>query len=471
MVHSARVETVSGSRSPEESSTRRRVASRRFVWLLLLISVIGLGVRIGFAAVEGDRSATIGDAEFYYHAALQLADGHGYVRIEDDNGARQNLPTAQHPPVFAYLLSIPARLGLRSLFSLEVVSSVIGAVGVAAIGVLGRKVGGSDATGLVAASLAAGYPMLFQPASLLFSEPLFILFVTLILLLAYRLLTPSRVGWWWLLGALIGIASLTRAEGALLVPLLAWPLAWRLAGPFRARIVPLMAATLAAAIVIIPWTVRNVNEFGTFVPISTNATLALAGANCRDVYHGSAIGSWDLFCVYADARKTAASATTPIDAEHSEAERYRQWSEIGLEYAGDHLSRLPVVVLARVLRTWNLWDTGPMLYYDTHDSGVRDVQLAGYAMVWVMLPFALYGFLLLRRRRTPVWLLMVPVGIVMLTTIVFHGSTRGRAGAEATVLVLVAVGAVELWRRLRSRSLRQGEPDSSTSKNAAPVAS
>jgi 4-amino-4-deoxy-L-arabinose transferase-like glycosyltransferase len=442
---------------PTASDGQSRERRRRFVWILLILSVVGLGIRVGFAAADGARSATSGDANFYYREALQIADGDGYVRpYELHSPGHQHVPTAEHPPLFAYLLAAPAALGLRSLFSLEVVSSIVGAIGVAMIGLLGRRCGG-DAVGLLAAGIAACYPILFQPAALLFSEPLFILLVTLTLLLAYRLLRPSpeRAKWWeWsLLGVLIGLASLARAEGLLLIPLLAFPLAWRRGGRWPARVAPFAIATAAALIVIAPWTIRNETVFHAFVPISTNSSTALTGANCDATYYGYRIGSWEILCTYAAAAHSGRGAAV-IDAEHNEVARFDLWQQQAFTYIGDHLSRLPLVIPARVLRTWSIWDPGDLLRYDVRDAGVRAWQLAGFVMFWTMLPLAVWGMVLLRRAQTRIWPLVVPIGIVTFTSIVFHGSTRTRAGAEVSVIIFAAVGAVELATRARSRATR-----------------
>ena len=85
-----------------------------------------------------------------------------------------------------------------------------------AIGYLGRRVAGAR-VGLIAAAIAAVYPVLIGADASLLTESLFGLCVAVAMLIAYRLFdAPS--GWWALaLGVAIGVASLARSEGLLLV--------------------------------------------------------------------------------------------------------------------------------------------------------------------------------------------------------------------------------------------------------------
>ena len=172
-------------------------------------------------------------------------------------------------------------------------SSLIGVGGVVLIGLLGRRVGGRR-VGLVAAAIAACYPMLFQTSALGFSESLYVAVAAAVLLVAYQVYDRPTIWRWILLGVLIGLAALTRGEGGALLVLVAWPLAWWCASDWRGRLVPAATVTMATLVVITPWMIRNLNEFNRFVPISTNGATAIAGANCDTTYSGRWIGSWHL---------------------------------------------------------------------------------------------------------------------------------------------------------------------------------
>src|SRR5207244_8269490 len=95
------------------------------------------------------------------------------------------------------------------------------------VGLIARRLGGPRA-GLIAAGIAAVYPVLVAADGAMMSETLYGLLIAAALLTALRLLDrqpgpPLAAA----LGALIGLATLTRAEALLLLPLLAWPVAAR----------------------------------------------------------------------------------------------------------------------------------------------------------------------------------------------------------------------------------------------------
>src|SRR5436190_178560 len=77
-----------------------------------------------------------------------------------------------------------------------------------ALGVLGRTVAGSRA-GLIAAAIAAVYPLLWVIDGAIMSETEYVLLITLVLLAAYAYLRRPTLGRGAGLGALIGLAALT----------------------------------------------------------------------------------------------------------------------------------------------------------------------------------------------------------------------------------------------------------------------
>ena len=118
----------------------------------------------------------------------------------------------------------------------------------------------------------------------------------------------------------------------------------------------------------------------------------------------------------------------------------------------DHVSELPKVMVARVLRSFDLWDPlGSQIDYDDGDAGVRPWQQIGYVMFWVMIPFGVYGVVLLRRRKRPSWPMLAPIVVVAVASAVLHGCTRFRAGAEPGIIVLASVGIVAVATTITNR--------------------
>ena len=79
------------------------------------------------------------------------------------------------------------------------------------------------------------------------------------------------------------------------------------------------------------------------------------------------------------------------------------------------------------------------------------VQKLGAAIYFVLIPFAVYGLLLLRRRRFPLLILLAPFITVTVTTLLAYGQIRFRHSAELSLGVLTAVALDRLlgegrWR-------------------------
>jgi 4-amino-4-deoxy-L-arabinose transferase-like glycosyltransferase len=378
-----------------------------------------------------------GDAVFYHEVANRLADGGGYASdhvLVSTHGGGGVLVTAEHPPGWPLLLSLSSLLGANGWAAHRLVQSAVAGVAVIALGLLGRRVAG-ERVGLLAAGLGAAYPMLVWTDGSLMSETLYGLWVAAILLLAYELLEHPSAGRGLALGAVVGLAGLTRVEGFLFLPLVGLPAAW-LAGRRRSRTMALMCA--AVALVAAPWTIRNWSVFDRPVFGSTGQGIVLAGANCSPTYRfGEELGTWQSECISRPRKR-------------NEATESARWTREGLEYAGEHPGRLPLVVVARFVRTWNF---APRTATEGPRGPVRVLQL-GLVAYYPLLVLAGYGLLLLRRHGQRLFVLMGPAAVVTITTLLGHGYFRFRYSAELSIVTLAAVALVHI----RDNRVRHSRP-------------
>jgi hypothetical protein len=189
------------------------------------------------------------------------------------------------------------------------------------------------------------------------------------------------------------------------------------------------------------------------VPISNNIGTALDGANCDAAYSRPLIGFWrfsDECFEGFDQAALGQEGEAAVAADHR-----RQ----GLEYATDHIGRLPAVLLVRVLRTWAVWAPVQQTELESLEGRPLGWQRAGTVMYWVLVPLAGVGVVALRRRRVAVWPLLMPAVGVTITALVTYGNQRFRAAAEPGLLVLAAVTLTRRGHRDAQdrRSERQGE--------------
>src|SRR5438105_11717167 len=158
---------------------------RSFRSRLALIVAAGLALRLAYALVVMHRLGVFGDGLEFHLLANQLARGDGY--IEPLVIAPAHLPTADKPPLYPLLLALPSWLGWTSVAAHRVASCLMGAALVTIVGLLGRRVAG-ERVGLVAAAIAAGYPLLVALDGSVRSESLYAPLIALALLAAHRLL-------------------------------------------------------------------------------------------------------------------------------------------------------------------------------------------------------------------------------------------------------------------------------------------
>jgi hypothetical protein len=420
-------------------------APLRFDVVLGAIALAAAVIRIAFVLLVDPTVPRIGDASAYHLLGEGLARGDGYIRPFDHLLLHVQRPTAEYPPLFAVLLAVPARLGIHSVDAQRIFVSLIGAGTVVLIGLLGRRVGG-DAVGLVSAALAAVYPMLFLSEAILMAEALYAPLVVLTLLCAYRAYDEPSVGRFVVLGVVIGATTLTRAEGLLLGIIVLLGLAVRVPNQAtRTRLAHAGIGFGVAIAVLLPWTIRNAAEFGTFVPVSNNLATLVDGANCDATYSGAYLGQWrESFSTFGDVARTLPQAQACFEGfdianpDFDEAEVARKHRADGIDYATDHVGDWPKVVGTRVLRTWAVSSPGRQVNFEALEGRPREWQMRGTVMYWILALLAIAGAVLLVRRRVFLWPLFATVITVTLVAAVTYGQQRFRIAAEPAVLVFAA---------------------------------
>jgi 4-amino-4-deoxy-L-arabinose transferase-like glycosyltransferase len=393
---------------------------------LAAIAALGLALRLFYVMVLSPDVRPEGDSDFYYVLGRLIAEGHGFANPVGFKLFGRLEPTALHPPLYPLLLGGVAKLGVISYYHQRIATCAVGVPTIALVGFVARRVAG-DRGGLIAAAIAAVHPMLVTADGAIMSEALFGMFTVAVMAAAYALADhPSavRAG---ILGVLIALTALTRAEGLLLLPLVAVPVAVRAGSGWPLRV---GVATAACVIALVPWTIRNADVFDRFVPISNNNGSLLAGANCPFTYAGPSLGTWDLRCI-------------PRASGSNEAATAAIYRKDGLDYATDHAGRLPIVLGVRVLRTLGVWD--PIGY--TRNVQARESVMTGLglAVFLVLLPLAVVGAVLLRRRGAPLFILAGPVVVALASVLGGYGEPRFREPAELSVVILAAVALAAWW--------------------------
>jgi len=401
-----------------------------FARRLLAVALLGFAARIAYGLITKDAAGFKGDALWYHQVANNLADGHGYV-VPFRGG--DTVATAFHLPLFPTVLAAFSLVGLDSETAHMVVGCALGALTVVLVGTIARRLAG-DAAGLAAALIAALYPGLVMNDSVLLSESLTGPTIAAALLAALHLRARPSAGRALLLGALIGLAALNRSEAILLVLLLGVP------ALLPARSVRLAALVcLATALAIAPWVIRNAVTFERSTFLTTGDGSVLRGANCDSAYRGPVTGAWNFGCL------------TGYRVPRDESILAARWRDEAVDYASDNLGRVPVVVAARIGRSFSLYP-GPerqvawLKFTEDRPRTPVWVALAAYVAVVAL---AITGVAALRERLDLVAILLAPVALVVLTSAAGYGGWRFRQPAEVAFVVLAGIGLTWMTGRRR----------------------
>ena len=285
-------------------------------------------------------------------------------------------------------------MGGDSVDAHRLAAALLSALAVVVLGLVGRELVGWRA-GLIAASIGALYPNLWINDFLLQVESLAVLLVALTILAAYRYWKDPRRWVVAVLGVLIALTALTRAEALLLYGLVALPLVLGAVKPWRERLVQLGVAALAALVLVGPWVAWNLSRFDDPTTLSTAPGPVLSTASCDATYYGDQLGFYascfDLEA-YAEEEGITVDEAEARLREMDESERATVAGDQAQSYIRDHLGRLPVVMVARVARMWDVYRPGQNVRFNWQ------LEARGEATSWVALA-AYYALLPLADPR------------------------------------------------------------------------
>lgn len=412
---------------------------------LLLITAAGAVWRLGYLlAVKADQELLLNDSLYFSIQADLNAEGSWF------NDALTGQPGAEHGALTSLYLTPWSVAHGSSVLAQRFAITLLGIATVYVIGVTGRRLavrlgtGSGDLAGLAAAGIAAVYPNLWINDSLVMSETPAMLLVSLSLYVALGHHANPTLRSGVALGVLVALGALTRSEIALFIPgfaILSAMLCRRRGRP----IWPALAIAGAAAMTLLPWTLYNTIRFEEPVLLSTNDGNTLLGANCDTTYYDD-IGGWDIRCLGPlEPGRLGHEPGAPDASQRSKVRR-----DEAIDYIGDHLDRLPVVVGARVGRVLDAYGLDSMVALDVGEEKAAWAAWTGIACWWVLAAAAVAGYRALARAgATTRWWLLVPCVAVLVTTVLFYGAHRIRAPAEPAVVLLAAVAAAAFVARRR----------------------
>lgn len=423
---------------------------------LCVILVLALVAR--FAVVLLDLEyAPLYDSGDYDRHAISIANGNGFPPSVFTASPSES---AFRPPLYPYVLGAVYFVTDDSRNAGRLVGALFGVVSVLLVFLIARTVWDRRAA-LFAAALAAVFPGMFFMNGALINEPLFVM--CMLAAVWFALLSRERhadLRFAAAAGVCCALGALTRSNGLLLVLAIAFGV-WTLRPRFsrRALAAPVVVC-LAAALICVPWTVRNAITFGAFVPTVAQTGFAVAG-----IYNEDAMNYKGYTGIHQEPRLTRRFAPLYKRKHIDEVELDRELTKGGLEFASDHPGYVAKVTVLNALRMFQLADESPATAeanryaLNLSRRGARVERFSFYLLVLL----ALAGAILIRRmpreRRPPRWMWAIPV-LLLAAAFPILGTTRYRLPSYpfltlAATPVLIAA-ADRLKARLNARRLQPG---------------
>lgn len=401
----------------------------------MAIATIGVLARLAFGfGYWVDRPLTRDETE-YLSLARSLAAGRGFVYDAHvlDTGVE---PFGRAPgyPAFLALVGGGRDVPTSTPAPVKVAQSIVGGIGVLLIALLAFRTG-DGRSAVATAVIASVFPPLAWTSSYVFSEALFwpIGLAVALGISHFLEVQPARSRWplALALGMLTGVALLIRAGTVIVVPLLClWLLRKR-------RLADMFVLFIGLAVVVGPWTVRNVVHHDRFVFIASEGGVTFWTGN-----NPLATGEGDM-AANPDIKRASLDLRARYPALSEEAMEPIYYAE-AFDWIADHPGAWLWLTMKKAFYT--VVPIGPS--YRLHSGLYYGTTLLSLTVVGLL---AILGFVRQRRDLSNVSGLWLMVGATVLASLVFFPQERFRIPVIDPALILLAGGA---FTRRGDRGLR-----------------
>jgi 4-amino-4-deoxy-L-arabinose transferase-like glycosyltransferase len=396
----------------------------------LLIVALAIGVRVAWVFLVPTRP--VGDFAMYVESARHLAEH------------RSLDPEFIYMPGYVGIVAAVHALG-GGLFAIKMIGVVAGGLATGAVYGLGRLLFGSAAA-VVAGLLCALWPGGIAVASVTGTDMPAAALIAVAVWLLVREAGRRPLGAPALYGLMLGLAAYVRA--------VALPLAALAAPHFRARgalyghvITRTLAACFVAALVLLPWGIRNKSVYGEFfLTDSHGGHTALVGNNPNS--DGSY--SRSLNRLFAEGTNYRLFAPPHRAGDRAAFKLAVQWAKTEPKYALGLLAAKADRLLTheRPLLYWPLYrqsvlppGSRVLTWFTNHRAGVeRVVDWFWYVLVAAMLVGVIAAFA--RRNRPATSLLPIPCALIAIYVLFF---AEARYHLPVAVLLMPFAGAGLVW--------------------------
>ncbi len=430
-----------GTGSPPSSVSGSAVAGRSsFAALMTAVAVVAGGIQALFIHAVSHRSALPAAGRYDTVQAHFLVRGQWFIDpARAVAAAHAHVPTAAHPPLPTLLLAIADVASAGTSTKHMVFLAMVFVASVVVAGITVRDLVGERA-GVLAALVFATFPYLWVNPATVGPETTVIAVTTVTLFASVRFWGRPSSAHAALVGLALGLCALTRTDLVALILLIGLPLGLLVRGvPWGTRIRGLAVMGVVVLVVVGPWVGRNLAVFDHTVVLSEDYGPVVAGANCPATASGDLEGWWSPTCL---ARVPASASPASVTADQF---------HVGRAYVTDHPGTAAGVAAVRLGRIWNVYRPLQGSELEVGTGRPAWVSRLGLWYFYVLVPVAIVGALVLRRRRLLVFPFLALIVLSSLTAVLAFGDARFAVEADVSMAMLAGVALDALVNRLRAR--------------------
>jgi 4-amino-4-deoxy-L-arabinose transferase-like glycosyltransferase len=427
----------------------RAMSTIRF-WLWMGgVGVIGALIQTLFIHAVSKRLTVWPGARYIAQQAAYLIRGQWFVAQAHAHApgsfhadGATLIPTALHPPLPTVLIAISDVASISGSTLHMIFLALLFGISGGLVGVTVRNLVGGRA-GILAALIFVTFPLLWVNPATLGAETVVIAICSLLLFVSVRFWNHPSLQNAVVVGFSLGLAALTRTDLIGLVVLLALPLALLVRNTsWLGRLRYLAVIAVLCALVVSPWVIRNQVHIGHSAVLSNDSGPVLAGANCSTTSTGPLEGWWSAQCL-----PSGTAATTETKAN-------RNGVHLARVYVSHHLGDEVGMAAVRLGRLWNVYRPLQGVQLEQAVGRPAWVSRLGLWYFYVLVPVAVGGAAILRRRRVLLFPLAATILLSSITAVLAYGDARFAVEADVALAMLggVALDATPWTGRHRGRS-------------------
>ncbi len=407
------------------------------------IFFFALSVRVIYNNTVAYHYYPLHDSAFYQGIAFHLLKEHCFC-------LESYVPTIDRAPLWPFTIAGISLIFGPSDYFARLFLSLIGSGTCVLVYLFARDLFGWR-IGVLAGIFAAIYPELYIYDGWLYTESLYTFLLFAVCYGLYRLQHTAEKNWriWITCGVLLGLLSLTRPIGVIVIGLfIVWAIimVWQKFLSWRVTTRGVLVTTLIALVLIAPWTIRNYLASHTFIPVAIGDGTVLLGAYNNDAltkatYPGGPKGTWinpivskpDVVHPF-----PLHTCTPPCEVAREEA-----FKNAAVQWIRDHIHIMPHLLLLHFI---NMWQP------DTYEADLPTVrfphQQSTQFVLRMMKTWPIYLFILaasglavtLWRWRELLFIYFMII-LIIAQNIIYYGIPRFRAPIEP-MLILLAAGFI-----------------------------